>query len=168
MRVEDLERLYDYGYWANGKLFTVIARLTQEEFTRQVGGSYGSVRSTLVHALSAEWGWMERCGGTARGPRLDPADFPTFESLRTAWERVEREMRRFLAGLEDRELEREVEFQFPGMAGGSLPVGKLLQHGAIHGVHYRGQAALLLRMLGHAPGNVDLLIYDAERSGTTE
>ena len=164
MRVEELERLYDYGYWANGKLFTVIAELSPEEFTRSVAGSYGSVRNTLVHALSAEWGWMERCGGAARGARLDPADFPTFESLRDTWSRVERDMRRFLAGLDDADLERAVEFRFPGSAGGSLPVGKLLQHGAIHGVHYRAQAALLLRALGHAPGNVDLLYYDAERS----
>lgn len=40
-----------------------------------------------------------------------------------------------------------------------------MHHGANHGVHHRGQVALLLRMLGSAPGNVDLLFYYAEKRG---
>jgi uncharacterized damage-inducible protein DinB len=45
MSVKDLEDVYDYGYWANGKLFDVISRLTPEEFTRSVAGSYESIRN---------------------------------------------------------------------------------------------------------------------------
>ena len=63
MTVRDLERMYDYSYWANRKLFQVLSRLTAEEFTRNVAGSYGSIRNTLVHVMSAEWGWIDRCGG---------------------------------------------------------------------------------------------------------
>ncbi len=33
MTVKDLEVLYDYGYWANGKLFNVISQLTPEQFS---------------------------------------------------------------------------------------------------------------------------------------
>ena len=68
MTVKDLERLYDYGYWANKKLLVVVSQLTAEQFTQTVAGSYGSVRNTLVHVLSAEWGWLDRCGGRQRGP----------------------------------------------------------------------------------------------------
>src|SRR5438046_9767578 len=84
MRVTDLERIYDYGYWANARLFAVLAQLTPDEFTRPVLGSYESIRSTLVHALSAEWGWLDRCGGEARGPKLAPDDYPTVESVSAA------------------------------------------------------------------------------------
>ena len=38
-------------------------------------GSYGSIRNTLVHALSTEWGWLDRCGGAKRGPALKGEDF---------------------------------------------------------------------------------------------
>ncbi|HEY7543811.1 MAG TPA: DinB family protein, partial [Blastocatellia bacterium] len=69
MRVKDLQKLYDYGYWANRKLFEAIGQLTDEEFKRDFGGPGKSVRSTLVHILSAEWGWFARCGGPERGPK---------------------------------------------------------------------------------------------------
>ncbi len=77
MTVKDLEQAYDYACWANRKLFDVISGLTVEDFTRPVAGSYGSVRNTIVHVLSAEAGWLERCGGPKQGPRLNAGDFPT-------------------------------------------------------------------------------------------
>ena len=46
-----------------------------------------------------------------------------------------------------------------------MPIGELMQHAAIHGAHHRGQVALLLRLLGHAPGNFDVPIYCAEKRG---
>ena len=41
----------------------------------------------------------------------------------------------------------------------AVPLGRLLHHAALHGVHHRGQVALLLRSLGYVPGNFDILIY---------
>jgi len=56
MTVKDLEVLFDYGYWTNKQLFGVLSQLSAEQFTQPVAGSYGSVRNTMVHILSAEWG----------------------------------------------------------------------------------------------------------------
>lgn len=163
MTVKDLERMFEYGYWANRRLFEVVAKLTPEEFTRQVAGGYGSVRNTLVHTLSAEWGWLERCGGgPPRGPALKPDDYQTFESLRARWDEVERYVRDFLATLTDDDLDRMIQFNLGELRGGR--VGALMQHAANHGVHHRGQIAVLLRMLGHVPGNFDILFFDAEQA----
>ena len=162
MTVRDLERLYDYSYWANRKMFSVLTQLTPEQFTRNVAGSYGSVRNTLVHILSAEWGWLDRCGGPARGPALKADDYPTVDSLIDRWTTVEAHMRSFLASLTDADLLRSIEFKLPAADRAQvMRLGDLLQHGANHGVHHRGQVALLLRVLGHVPGNFDLLIYDS-------
>src|ERR1700694_2131930 len=110
MTVKDLEVLYDYSYWANRKLFDVIAQLTPEQFTRPVAGSYGSIRNTMVHVLSAEWGWLDRCGGPERGARLDPDHYPTAESLVESWNKVEGYVREFLSTLKDEDLTRDIEF----------------------------------------------------------
>jgi uncharacterized damage-inducible protein DinB len=163
MRATDLARLYDYGYWANRKLLGVVSQLTLEQFTQPVAGSYGSIRNTLVHVLSAEWGWLDRCGGPTRGDRLNPADYPTVESLIQAWTRVEAYMRAFLAGLRDEDLARRIDFAIGTGPKQSGLLGDLMQHGAVHAVHHRGQVAMLLRMLGYVPGDFDLLFYAAER-----
>jgi len=163
MTVDDLKRRYHYGYWANRKLFDVIAQLTPEQFTRDVAGSYGSLRNTLVHMMSAEWGWIARCGGPARPAQLKADDFPTFDAVLEQWTLVEAYGREFLGTLTDDDLQRVVEFTLGPTGTRAMPVGELLEHGSTHGVHHRGQVALLLRMLGVAPGNVDLLFYDIER-----
>ena len=165
MTIKDLEILYDYGYWANRRLFEVIAQLTPEQFTRPVAGGHGSIRNTMVHVLSAEAGWLDRCGGPKRGPRLNPDDFPTIESVIQAWNKVEASMREFLASLKEEDLTRNIEYATERSQKVSMPMGELLQHGANHGVHHRGQVALLLRLLGHAPGNFDILFYFAEKRG---
>ncbi len=167
MTVADVVRQYDYGYWANRRLFAAIARLTTEEFTRQVAGSLGSIRNTLVHMMSTEWGWLERCGGPARGAALVAEQYPTLEAVVEAWAMIEAMVRAFLASCSDADLAREVEYQNSAGEVRMMILGQLMQHAANHGVHHRGQVALLIRALGHTPGNVDLLFYDAEQQGVT-
>jgi uncharacterized damage-inducible protein DinB len=159
MTVKDLEALYDYTYWANHQILAVVSQLTDEEFTRMIAGSYGSVRNTMVHTMSAEWGWLDRCGGAARGPALKADDYPTPPSLVERWTAVEGHVRTFLPTLRDADLDRRVEFAFGSGPTHVRTVGQLLQHAFVHGVHHRGQVAVLLRALGKVPGNVDILFY---------
>lgn len=167
MTLADLQTLFDYNYWANRKLFSVIAQLSTAQFTQSVAGSYGSIRNTLVHMLSAERGWLDRCGGPPRGPRLNPDDYPTAEAVISAWKQTEDCMRAFLGGLDDDDLVRNIEFAIDGIiTKRSMPLGELLHHTGIHAVHHRGQVALLLRQLGVVPGNFDILFYYVEKLAT--
>ena len=166
LNVKDIERLYDYGYWANRKLLAAVAQVTPEQFTQTVAGSYGSIRNTLVHILSTEWGWLDRCGGPKRGDALKPDDYPTMDSLVTTWNTIAAHVHAFLSTLKDDDLGRIVEFSNPRGEKRAIALGELMQHAATHGVHHRGQVALLLRSLGKSPGNFDVLFYDIERRAT--
>jgi uncharacterized damage-inducible protein DinB len=163
MSPKDLEVLFDYGYWANRKLFEVLHQLTREQFTQPISGSYGSIRNTMVHAMSAEWGWLDRCGGAKRGPALNASSYPTLESLLDRWQWVEQHLREFLAALRDEDIDRTVELSLDGGTKHSMTLGQIMQHAAVHGVHHRGQVALLLRSLGYTPGNFDMLFYYGQR-----
>jgi uncharacterized damage-inducible protein DinB len=166
MTIKDIETLYDYGDWANKKLFNVMSQLTPDQFTQPVAGSYGSIRNTLVHTLSAEWGWLDRCGGAKRGAALKADDYPTLDSVRRQWNTVEGYVREFLSTLKDADLARNTEYMTEN-GKRSMPIGELLHHGGNHAVHHRGQVALMLRMLGYAPGNFDILFYYAEKRGVS-
>jgi len=159
MNVSDLHTLFDYSYWANNKLFAVLFHLTPEHFTQPVAGSYGSIRNTMVHMMSAEWGWLDRCGGTKRGPALRADDYPTLASVRERWQQVEGHVRSFLSTLHDNDLGRVIEFTLVGGVPQAMPLGELMHHAAIHGIHHRGQVALLARALGYVPGDFDILLY---------
>lgn len=165
MTVADLQLLFEYAKWADGRLFDVLSDLTTEEFTRSVAGSYGSVRGTMVHMISATWGWVGRCSGRERGPALVPEDYPTVASVRELWQKVEGIVGTFLDSLQESDVERLVTFQFPGQPTYALPLGEIMQHAVMHSVHHRGQVALLLRELGYIPGNFDFLFFVAEGRG---
>jgi len=93
--------------------------------------------------------------------------FRGVESVIQAWNKIETNVSGFLAKLKDEDLVRNVEFSFGPSEEYSMQLGELMHHAAIHGVHHRGQIALLLRLLGHAPGNFDILLYYAEKGGVS-
>jgi uncharacterized damage-inducible protein DinB len=163
MTIDDLETLFDYGYWANRKLFAAIAPLTPDQFARTVDDSHGSIRNTLVHMLNVERIWLGRCGGPFPQGIFNPADFGTAESIALAWQTHETQMREFLSTLRDPDLARDVEFTFGGTTKLSMPMSQLLQQSVTHGVHHRGQVSLLLRLLGLNPENFDILLYHLEK-----
>lgn len=166
MTVKDLQILYDYAYWVNEKLFAVLAAMDTAEFTSPVTGSPKSIRDTMVHVLSAEWGWLDRCGGHKRPGRLKPTDFSTVEQMVALWRSVETHVRAFLVTLTDADLIREVAYPGAGGVERKMPLGELMHHAANHAVHHRGQVAMMIRMAGYTPGNFDLLFYYAEQRGT--
>jgi uncharacterized damage-inducible protein DinB len=63
MDLNDVRRLYDYNTWANHRTLESCAALTDEQFTRNLGSSFPSVRDTLVHLFQVEWIWLERWHG---------------------------------------------------------------------------------------------------------
>ena len=165
MTKSELIEFYEYHCWANARLFEVINQLSAEEFAQEVAGSYGSVCNTLVHILSAEWGWLSRCGGQERGRALQASDFPDAGSLRAKMYEVEGYVRSFLSQHDDASIMSEVEYVGGGSEKRRMPIMELMHHALNHAVHHRGQVALLLRMLGHRPGNFDMLFYYAEKRG---
>jgi len=166
MTLRDLQTLYDYNYWANAKLFELLSPLRPEDFVRAVAGSYGSIRNTLVHMMSAEGGCLERCGGPQRGAPLKPEEFLLLGAIITYWTMQERKMRAFLSELNDVDLLRRFEFTVPLFSFTRvMSVGEVLHHAAIHSIHHRGQVMLLFRTLGGVPTNVDILFYYAESGG---
>ena len=168
MTTEEVRVLYEYDAWANHRLLDAAAALTPEQFTRDLGSSFSSVRDTLVHIMGAEWIWHERLRGKSPGNLLPTADFPDLGSVRTRWAEVERDLQKFVRALSQDDLKRKIEYR--NLRGNTFayPLGSILQHLANHGSYHRGQVVTMLRQLGAKGTSTDWLRYLDTLAGQPE
>ena len=164
MTLDDIRTLIEYNYWSNHRALDACAKLSAEQFTRDLGNSFPSVRDTLAHILAAEWIWHERWQG--RSPQgLPPGtDFPDLATIRTRWEKVEGDIRKFVAGLDEKALARVQEYRLVSGAASSQPYWQMIQHMVNHGSYHRGQITMMLRILGAKPVGTDLITFYRERA----
>ena len=57
MTSKDVQILIGYSYWARDRLLEAVAQLSQEQFMRDLGSSFRSVRDTLAHLHAARVLW---------------------------------------------------------------------------------------------------------------
>jgi uncharacterized damage-inducible protein DinB len=160
MDVATIRQLYEYNRWANARMLESAALVPADSFTRELGGSFGSLRGTIAHILGAEWIWLERWRGVS--PRNLPAasGFPDLASIRERWRDVEAGQRDVVDGLDESRLAVVVSYVNPRGETWAYPLGRMMQHVVNHSTYHRGQVATLLRQLGVEPLSTDLLLYD--------
>ena len=159
MNRNDIKYMFDYNRWANTAILDAVSKLTPDEFRKDLQSSHRSVRDTLAHILAAEWIWLERWKGVSPKSLLDPADFPTVESVRTRLNEVESECDGFIHGLTDEALTQAVTYTNTKGENWTYSLGQMMQHVVNHSSYHRGQVATMLRQLGASPREVDLLVY---------
>ena len=164
MNAEDFRLLYDYNSWANHRTLDACAPLNDEQFTRDMGSSFRSVRDTLVHVMLVEWIWLERWHD--RGPDKYPAasDFANLESVRGRWAEIESNLLDYVAALRADDLQRVVHHRTMAGVPQAAPLWQMLQHLANHGTYHRGQITTLLRQLGANATGTDLITFYRERA----
>ncbi|HEY3042654.1 MAG TPA: DinB family protein [Vicinamibacterales bacterium] len=151
--------LIEYNHWANERVVQAVRELTPAEFIHDLGGSFGSVRSTLVHMLWAEWLWLERWEGRSPKERFDPQQFKTEREIDSRWADVYTRQKRFVAGLTADSLTGRVSYE--NLQGKTWEYSRahMIQHVANHSTYHRGQVVAELRQLNRKPPATDFLVY---------
>lgn len=172
MTVDDIQLLFEYDRWANGRALRAAATLDREQFTRDLGGSFKSVRDTLVHIIGGEWIWLQYWNEpapsfaflaelrTRREGLFAPAGLPDVAAVQGKWAEVEREQIAFVNGLSDGSLQCMLPFRST-----EVPLAHLMQHMANHSTYHRGQVSLMMRQLGAEPVATDFHVFLVEGRG---
>ena len=160
MNLEELRVLVDYHYWARDRVLDAAAALAPEQFTRDMGSSFRSIRDTLVHFYSAEWAWCTRWNGHSPAAHVPPELFPDVATLRAKWTGLEADVRAVLERIGVEGVDRVIEYtMFNGDARASV-FWHMVQHVVNHASYHRGQVTTMLRQLGATPpGSMDLVTY---------
>jgi len=176
MTREDTQLLYEYDRWANNRVLQAASALSGEAFTRNLSGSFCSVRDTLVHIIGGEWIWLtywrtpphspaELTNLTTRRDALfNPHAFPNVAEVRLKWSEIEKEQTDFVDQVTDELLEKMLPFRTP-----QVRLAHLMQHLANHSAYRRPPVALMMRQLASEPAATDFHVFlvEGRRGGAT-
>ncbi|MFZ3216171.1 MAG: DinB family protein [Candidatus Acidiferrales bacterium] len=166
MTIDDIQLLYEYDRWANHSVLQAASTLSIADFTRDLGGSFLSVRDTLLHIIGSEWAWLAIWNEpsltsafvTDIWPRRDalfpPHAFPDVAALQSRWAEIAKEQLEFVNRLTNESLARMLPVRTT-----QISLAHLMQHLANHSTYHRGQVALKMRQLATAPVATDFALF---------
>ena len=161
---ELLRFMFQYNQWADRRLLDACAALSNEQFTRNLGSSFSSVRDTVVHLYGAEYVWNERIQGRSPAALVSGAGFPDLASIRAKLEEMDAYYIDFVSKMTQQDLDRVIRYK--GFTGDefSNPLWQSLHQLTNHASYHRGQVVTLLRQLGVKPVSTDLIMYYREQA----
>ncbi|MEE9376233.1 MAG: DinB family protein [Rhizobiaceae bacterium] len=157
-----------YNGWANRKLLTAVAELSEAEYNQDCQVAFKSMNGTLNHLLIADTIWLSRFQGTNDAPTsLDGFLHDKFADYLEARRLMDDKFIQYAEGLTAVNLNGDFSYTpITTPEKVTLQLAPALAHIFNHQTHHRGQAhAILTRLKGEAPP-LDLIYYQLEvRSG---
>jgi uncharacterized damage-inducible protein DinB len=162
MTKDEIQLLFEYDRWATNRVLQAASTLSAQDFTRDLRGSFRSMRDTLVHLIGSQKTWMtywKEPSPTAAllGGLWDrhdvifaPNAFPDFAAVQSLWAEVEREQLDFVSCATDESLQRMLP-----VGAKQISLAHLMQHLANHSTYHRGQVAVMMRQLSATPVATD-------------
>jgi uncharacterized damage-inducible protein DinB len=159
MKSDLIRTFYGYNTWANERILTTTAQLTNAQFVAPGSASFSSVRDTLVHTMWAQWNWLRRWRGEPNPPPFAPAEYADVAVLRARWDEIDGETDAFVARVDDATLESICRYVNSRNEPMAHPLWQLMLHQVNHGTQHRSEVAVILTEYGHSPGLMDFIVY---------
>src|SRR5919199_2502009 len=154
----DAAKLIRYNIWANRRLTEQTKCLSNELFTKELGGSFPSIQLTLRHLVESDWIWMHRWKGISFVDVPSTWSIHDAPSLLSTWYPIQNQIEEIVS---HRTAQPNDEVVFTTRKGDSfsLPFVDTVMHSTNHGTYHRGQVVNMLRMLGEKPVNTDYFVF---------
>jgi uncharacterized damage-inducible protein DinB len=164
MRVEEVVGLVEFNAWANRRVLGAVAALTQEQFTKELGSSFASVKDTLMHIFGVEWVWLERLQGRSPSGIPDAKEYGEVSRLAARYGEHEANFLQYVRHISQAELDEMMEYKTLSFGPGKNTRWEMIQHVVNHGTYHRGQVVAMLRQLGAKGVGTDLITFYRERN----
>jgi len=164
LAIEMMGTQFGYNDWANGRILTKAAFVSDEQLNQDTDVNDQSLRQILGHIARVERVWRL----LAETGQVEPSQLPSDESLSSvnAIESIlaeeHRNMQTYLAGISEDDLSASLTItRWDGIKVVMIR-WHMLTHMLLHSMQHRSEAAVLLTNYGHSPGNIDFLFYFGE------
>lgn len=159
MNTQNIHLIYEYNYWANGRILSAATNVTVDQFLAPADFPYGGLRGTLVHVLEAEYGWRGLFEKNSFNEELNPKDFPDLKTLTERFRAEEQAMRAYLNGLTDDDMDSHKKYVADNGEPRDRILWHCLYHVVNHGTQHRSEAAAILTEYGASPGDLDFTLF---------
>ena len=152
-----------YTAWASARIVAAAAALSADELTRDHKSADTHVLGTLVHVYAADRVWLRRIEGAPPGVFVEPERDMHLSVLQHDWPVLLERWQAWAGALVDpNALAHYQDLQGRPHA---TPLWQIVLHVVNHATHHRGQAAAMIRAMGHTPPPLDLIRYYREVGG---
>jgi uncharacterized damage-inducible protein DinB len=129
-----------------------VKALPEEQRTRDLKASHGGLQGTLDHILFGDRVWIERMTGTP---------------VEGDWVAVQRRWEEWADSISDADLERVIDYKDLRGAERRSLAKEIVMHVVNHATLHRGQVMSMLRQMGQAPPQTDLVFFYREEKSAS-
>ena len=161
MNLHNIQLMFNYNYWANGKILASTSKVTEEQLHTPADYPYGGLHGTLLHIVDAEliWRILFETQSFSNYVELKAEDVSTHELLAKKFHEEEASMRAYLASLKDEDMNGHLIYQTDGGLTRDRILWHCFYHLINHGTQHRAEAAAMLTSYGQSPGDLDFTVF---------
>jgi uncharacterized damage-inducible protein DinB len=152
--------LAEFSNWADNRVINWLTEITDEQWSKIAISSFGSIRDTALHIVSAKKIWLD-FWTNARNPVYLSLEFTgTRVELINIWNTVSAELKFFIDNYPTENYTKEINVKRPNGELSTMEFRKTFPHMINHSTYHRGQLVTLLRQSGFSNlSNTDLFTY---------
>jgi uncharacterized damage-inducible protein DinB len=154
MTAQEARRHLRYSAWASRRVLDAVMALPEEQRGRDLGSSHKGLLGTLDHILFGDRVWIERMLGTPIGASGEP--------IEVEWPKVQKRWDDWASSVTDDDLMRVIDYRDLRGAARQSAASEIVMHVVNHATLHRGQVMSMLRQLGIAPPQTDLIAFYRE------
>lgn len=159
MLADQIRRLFLFNTWAWERVFASVNQLDDAAYHEPRQLFEETIHATLVHCLSAEYIWLERCQGRSPDSLFDPQKFAGAQAIQQPWKDVTSGWHSLLAGLNDGDCLRSAPYRNTRGTQFELPLKDICYHVINHATEHRSQITPILFFQGVPTAPLDYMLY---------
>jgi uncharacterized damage-inducible protein DinB len=157
MTAQEARRHLRYSAWASRRVLDAVNALPEEQRGRDMGSSHGGLLGTLNHILFGDRIWIARM--------LDTTIERSSEPIEVEWLAVQKRWDDWASSVTDDDLAHVIAYKDLRGATRQSAASEIVMHVVNHATLHRGQVMSMLRQLGIAPPQTDLITFYREDQG---